>query len=90
MNVKPLGQRVLIERLEAETKTASGIIIPDSAQEKQQKGKIIAISKEIEDDEKNQLKVGHTVIYGKYSGSELNVDDKDYLMMNVEDVLAIV
>jgi len=90
MNVKPLGLRVLIERQEAESKTASGIIIPDSAKEKQQKGTVVAISKELEDKKKNELKVGNTVLYGKYAGTEINVDGKDYLMLNKEDILAII
>jgi len=90
MNIKPLGLRILTQPEAAETKTASGIIIPDSAQEKQQRAKVIAISKEVQNDENNELKVGDTVIYGKFAGTELTVDYTDYLMLKTEDVLAIV
>lgn len=90
MNIKPLGLRVLALPEEAETKTASGIIIPDSAQEKQQRAKVVAISKELENEENNELKVGDTVLYGKYSGTELNINNTDYLMLKKEDILAIV
>ncbi len=90
MNIKPLGQRILVEIHEAETKTASGIIIPDSAKEKQQKANVLAVSKEITDDEKNELKTGDTILFAKYSGTAINVDSNEYLMLNVEDVLAII
>lgn len=90
MNIKPLGKRVLIEALEAETKTSSGIIIPDTAKEKQQRGTVVAVSLELEKEENNQIKVGDTVLYGKYSGTELNIDKKNFLMVNSEDVLAII
>ncbi len=90
MNIKPLGLRILTLPEEAETKTASGIIIPNSAQEKQQRAKVVAISKELENEENNELKVGDTILFGKYSGTELNIDNKDYLMLEKKDVLAIV
>ncbi len=89
MQIKPLGKRILVEPVEAESKTASGIIIPESAKEKQQKAKVVAVSKELTDDEKNELKIGQTVLFGKYTGTELDVDNKHYLMLKVEDVLAI-
>jgi chaperonin GroES len=89
IKIKPLGTRVLVEVEEAENKTASGIIIPDSAKEKPQKGKVVAVGNGTKD-EPMEVKVGDSVLYGKYSGTELNHDDKDYLMLNQSDILAIV
>jgi chaperonin GroES len=89
VNIKPLADRVLIEPLPAETKTASGLYIPDSAQEKQHKGTVMAVGKG-KKDEPMTVKVGDQVLYGKYSGSELQLDGKDYLMMREEDILAII
>ncbi len=86
--LKPLGDRVLIEPREAEDKTASGIIIPDSAKEKPQKGTVIAVGPG-KKDEKIELKVGDVVLYGKYSGTEINYDGKDYLIMKQEDILVV-
>ncbi len=89
MNIKPLADRVLVEPAAAETTTASGIIIPDTAQEKPQKGTIVAIgSGKI--DEPMTVKVGDTVLYGKYSGTELKLDGKDFLIMREADILAII
>jgi len=85
MNIKPLGERVLIEQIEAETKTASGLIIPDSAQEKPLQAKVVAIGEEVK-----TLKNGDTVLYAKFTGTELNIDSKNYLMLDVSDVLAII
>ncbi len=87
--IKPLADRVLIEPQSAEVKTSSGIYIPDTAQEKPQKGKIIAVGPGTKD-EKMEVKTGDTVLYGKYSGTELTIDEKDYLMMKQSDVLAII
>lgn len=87
--LKPLGDRVLIEPQEAEDKTASGIIIPDSAKEKPQKGTVVAVGPG-KKDEKVELKVGDVVLYGKYSGTELNYDGKDYLIMKQEDILVVI
>ena len=89
LKIKPIGSRVVIESLEAEQKTASGIIIPDSAQEKPQKGTVLAVGAGT-DDEKMQVSVGDTVLYGKYAGTEINLDDKKYLIMNQDDILAII
>jgi len=86
--IKPLADRVLIEPTEAEAKTSGGIFIPDSAQEKPQKGKVIAIGPGTKD-VKMEVKVGETVLYGKYSGTEINVDNKDYLIMRQSDIIAI-
>ena len=89
LNIKPLADRVLVEPLEAETKTASGIIIPDTAKEKPQKGKVIAVGPGTKENPVT-VKVGNTVLYGKYSGTELKLDGKDYLIMRESDILAIV
>ncbi|MFO7889176.1 MAG: co-chaperone GroES [bacterium] len=88
MKQKPLKDRVLIEPMEAEEKTASGIIIPDSAKEKPQKGKVVAVG-DGKKDEPMTVKEGDTVVYGKYAGTEMTIDDKDYLIMREEDILLI-
>lgn len=89
VNIRPLADRVLIEPLQAETKTASGIIIPDNAKEKPQKGTVVAVGPGTKD-EKVTVKVGDTVLYGKYAGTELKLDGTDYLMMRESDILAII
>ena len=89
ISIKPLADRVVIEPLAAETKTASGIYIPDSAKEKPQQGKVVAVGKGTKD-EPMTVKVGDKVLYGKYSGSELKFDGKDYLIMREDDILAII
>ncbi|MEL6917221.1 MAG: co-chaperone GroES [Bacteroidota bacterium] len=89
VNIKPLADRVLVEPMAAETKTASGIIIPDTAKEKPQKGKVVAVGPGTKD-EKLTVKVGDTVLYGKYGGTDLKLDGVDYLMMRESDILAIV
>ncbi|AXT62616.1 co-chaperone GroES [Aquimarina sp. AD10] len=89
VNIKPLSDRVVVEPLPAETQTASGLFIPDSAQEKQQKGKVAAVGAGKKDHEMT-VQVGDTVLYGKYSGTELKLDGKDYLIMREDDILAIV
>ena len=89
MNIKPLADRVLVEAAAAEEKTASGIIIPDTAKEKPQKGIVVAVGNG-KKDEPMTVKVGDTVLYGKYSGTELSVEGKDYLIMREADIFAIV
>lgn len=89
IKIQPLSDRVLVEPQAAETKTASGIIIPDSAKEKPQQGKVVAVGKGKKDHEMT-VKVGDTVLYGKYSGTELKLEGEDYLMMREDDILAIV
>jgi chaperonin GroES len=89
VNVKPLADRVLVEPAAAETKTSGGIIIPDTAKEKPMRGKIVAIGNG-KPDEPMTVKVGDTVLYGKYAGTELSVDGKDYLIMKESDIYAIV
>ena len=86
--IKPLADRVLIEPKEAETKTASGIYIPDTAKEKPQQGKVIAVGPG-KKDEPMELKVGEVVLYGKYAGTEVTVEDKKYLIVKQSDILAI-
>lgn len=88
LKIKPLADRVLVEPTEAETTTAAGIIIPDNAKEKPQKGKVMAIGTG-KKDEPLTVKVGDTVLYGKYSGTELKLEGKDYLIMRESDILAI-
>lgn len=88
-NVKPLGDRVLLEPMSAEEKTSSGIIIPDSAKEKPQKATVIAVGPGT-GDEKMEVKKGDVVIYGKYSGTEISIGDKDYIIMKQSEILAIV
>ena len=89
LNIKPLADRVLVETIEAETKTASGIIIPDNAKKKPQKGNVMAVGKGTKDSSMT-VKVGDLVLYGKYSGTELKLEGKDYLIMSEKDILAIV
>ncbi len=84
---KPLGLRVLVERMEEEAKTASGIIIPDNAKEKPLEGKVVAISKEVEEDENLPINVGDMVVFAKYAGTELSMDGKEYLVLNTDDIL---
>ena len=89
LKIKPLSDRVLVEPQEAETKTASGLYIPDSAKEKPQQGKVVAVGKG-KKDHNMTVKVGDMVLYGKYSGSELKYEGNDYLIMREEDILAII
>ncbi len=89
MNIKPLADRVLITPAPAEEKTIGGIIIPDSAKEKPLKGIVTAVGNGTKDEEMI-VKVGDTVLYGKYAGTELDVDGVKYLMMRQSDILAIV
>ncbi|MBN1761157.1 MAG: co-chaperone GroES [Chitinispirillaceae bacterium] len=93
MNVKPLSDRIIIRPLEAEQKTAGGIIIPDNAKEKPQKGEVIAVGagKIADNGQKIEmtLKNGDKVLYGKYSGTEVSIDGTDYLIMRESDVLAV-
>ena len=89
IKIQPLADRVLVEPAAAETTTASGIIIPDNSKEKPQKGTIVAVGNG-KKDEPLTVKVGDTVLYGKYGGTELKLEGKDYLMMRESDILAIV
>lgn len=89
MNIQPLADRVLILPAEAEQKTASGIIIPDTAKEKPQRGEVVAVGKGTKDHEMT-VKVGDKVLYGKYSGTEINVDGITYMIMKESDIFAII
>ena len=89
LKIKPLGDRVLIQPNVAEAKTASGIIIPDTAKEKPQRGVVVAVGPG-KPDEPTTVKVGDEVLYGKYAGTELSLEGKDYLMMRESDLLAII
>jgi len=94
MNIRPLHDRIIVERLEEETTTAGGIIIPDSAKEKPQQGKIIAVGKGKSTEDGKLLpldvKVGDKVLFGKYSGTEIKIEGKEYLMMREDDILGVV
>lgn len=89
LNVKPLHDRVIVQPAPAESKTAGGIIIPDTAKEKPQKGNVVAVGTG-KKDEPITVKVGDTVLYGKYSGTEINIDGNDLLIMRESDILAII
>jgi len=89
VKIKPLADRVLVEPMEAEEKTASGIYIPDTAKEKPQRGTVVALGSGTKDVEM-EVKKGDVVLYGKYAGTEISIDGKDYLMMKQSDILAVV
>ncbi|WP_100406144.1 co-chaperone GroES [Bacillus solitudinis] len=92
--LKPLGDRIIIEQIESEEKTASGIVLPDSAKEKPQEGKVVAIGKGRVTDNGERLalevKEGDSIIFSKYSGTEVKYDGKEYLILRESDVLAII
>ena len=92
MNIKPLEDRVVVESLDAEEKTSGGIYLPDTAKEKPQMGKIVATGPgKVSDTGKKiamEVKVGNKILYGKYSGTEVTIDGKDYLIMRESDILA--
>lgn len=85
MNFQPLGNRVLVERVEDAQTTASGIIIPDNAKEKPSQGKVVAIGGDVE-----AISVGDTVVFGKYSGNDISIDGSDYLIMEADDIFGII
>ena len=93
MNFRPLHDRVLVEPLDAEEKTAGGIIIPDTAQEKPQEGKVLAVGKGVQDKDGEyrplDVKVGDRVLYGKYSGTEVKIDGKDLVIMRETDIMGV-
>ena len=94
MNVRPLNDRVLVKRLEEETKTAGGIYIPDSAKEKPTRGKIIAAGNGRADDEGKRrpldVKAGDEILFGKYAGTEIKIDGEDLMIMKEDDILAVI
>ena len=89
LTIKPLADRVIVLPAAAETKTASGLIIPDTAKEKPQRGEIVAVGPGKKDDPMT-VKVGDSVLYGKFSGTEMTFDGTDYLMMKEADIYAII
>lgn len=89
INIKPLHDRVVVKPAEAETKTASGIIIPDTAKEKPQRGEVVAVGAG-KKDEPVTVKVGDMVLYGKYAGTEIQIEGAEYLIMRESDIFAIV
>jgi len=88
LKIKPLADRVLVEPMAAETQTASGIIIPDTAKEKPQKGTVVAVGNG-KKDQPMTVKEGDVVLYGKYAGTELKFEGKDYLIMREDDILCV-
>ena len=94
MEMKPLGDRILVKRLEAEEKTAGGIVLPDTAKEKPREGKVISVGpgKTLDSGEKGkiQVKKGDRILFTSYAGTEVDIDGEEYLIMPEEDVLAIV
>lgn len=94
MNFRPLHDRVLVERIESEEKTAGGIIIPDTAKEKPMEGKVVAVGNGTRNESGSlvplDVKVGDRILFGKWSGTEIKVDNKDYLVMKETDVMGII
>lgn len=94
MNIKPLGEKILIKRVEAEGKTPGGIVLPDTAKEKPKEGKVIALGDgkllKSGDRAKFQVKAGDRVIFTAYGGTEVRIDGEDYLLMSEEEILAVV
>ncbi len=94
MKIQPLADKVLVQRLEAETKTAGGIVLPDSAKEKPQRGKVVSVGRgKMLDDgtrRKVQVKKGDTVLFTSYAGTEIKIDGKEYLIMNESDIMAVI
>jgi chaperonin GroES len=94
MNIVPLNDKIVVQRLEADDKTAGGIILPDTAKEKPKQGKILSVGEgKLLDDGKRaafQVKTGDRVLFTSYAGSEVNVDGKEYLVMTEDDILAVV
>ncbi|MDH5477456.1 MAG: co-chaperone GroES [Nitrospinota bacterium] len=90
VNVRPLNDRVLIKPTEAQEKAQGGIIIPDSAKERPQEGKVVAVGPGKSEEEKMTVKVGDKVIYSKYAGTELKLDNEEYLLMREDDILGVI
>ena len=94
MKIRPLADKILVKRLEAETKTAGGIVLPDSAKEKPQKGKIVSVGEgKVLDDgtiKKMQVKKGDTVLFRSYAGTEIKIDSQEHLIMSESDIMAVI
>ncbi len=93
MNIRPLGDKVIVERLEAEAKTAGGIVLPDSAKEKPKRGKVISVGEgKLADDGKRhalQVKAGDEVLFSAYAGTEIKIDGKEYLILDESEIMAV-
>jgi len=94
MKIRPLADKVLVERIEAESKTAGGIVLPDTAKEKPQRGKVVAVGegKVLDDGSRRQMQVrkGDSILFTSYAGSEIKVDGKEYLIMDESDIMAVI
>jgi chaperonin GroES len=94
MKIRPLGDKVLVERVEAEAKTAGGIVLPDTAKEKPQRGKVVSVGegKTLENGTRKevQVKKGDTVLFTSYAGTEIKIDGKEYLIMDESDIMAVI
>ncbi len=94
MKIRPLQDRVIVKRIEEEEKSKGGIIIPDTAKEKPQEGRVVAVGKgKVDDNGKTismDVKVNDRVLFGKYSGTEINIDDEEHLIMREEDILGVI
>ncbi|GAB6096855.1 co-chaperone GroES [Desulfatiferula olefinivorans] len=94
MNIRPLNDRVIVKRMDEETKTAGGIIIPDTAKEKPQQGKVTAVGPGRRDENGNRIpmdvKEGDTVLFSKYAGTEIKIDGEEHMFMREEDILAVI
>jgi len=94
MKIRPLGDKVLVERVEAEAKTAGGIVLPDTAKEKPQRGKVVSVGegKMLENGKRKdvQVKKGDTVLFTSYAGTEIKIDGKEYLIMDESDIMAVI
>jgi len=94
MKIRPLSDKILVQRLEAENKTAGGIVLPDTAKEKPQRGKVVAVGKgQVLDDgtlKKVQVKKGDIVLFASYAGTDVKINGKEYLIMNESDIMAII
>lgn len=89
MNIKPLGERIVAEPVELESKTAGGIIIPDAAKKKSNVAKVLTLSEELKKSETNQIKEGDTILFKDFSGEKIEFDGNEYLILNAEDIMAI-
>ena len=94
MKIRPLADKVLVERIEAESKTTGGIVLPDTAKEKPQRGKVVAVGEgKVQDDgsrRKMQVKKGDLILFTSYAGSEIKIDGKEYLIMDESDIMAVI
>ena len=94
MNVKPLNDRIIVKRVEEESKTSGGIIIPDTAKEKPQEGEVVAVGKGrvMEDGSQRPLdvKAGDKILFGKYAGTDVKIEEEDYLIMREDDILGVI